>query len=403
LLRELVAYDDESKPLSFAAILPACHGMQPLTNKLDEAPQSRTSSGYEALYIFGKPHDGQQPKAGLIDLNGTLYGTTYGGGKSGGGTVFNISTSGTERVLYSFDTFAKLNDGDHPSASLTAVNGVLYGTTEYGGGIANDGTVFKVSIAGKERVLHRFLGYYDRDGANPVASLIYVKGKLYGTTYSGGANQLYGTAFRISTSGKEKVLHSFSPYADGAYPAASLVDVKGTLYGTTENGGVTFSEGGGSVFSISTTGTERVLYGFNYEGSNGNLPAAGLTNIGGLLYGTTAESGAYEGGTIFSITGRGDLSSVHYFGSGSDGNRPVAPLLNVDGILYGTTASGGTFGKGTVFSTSVGGNEAVFHSFSYGSDGATPLAGLIDVDGTLYGTTSAGGTYGDGTVFALTL
>ena len=114
------------------------------------------------------------------------------------------------------------------------MKGLLYGTTEYGGvpmGL-HDGTVFRVSTNGAEKVLHRFHGWYSQyryDGANPVASLVYVKGKLYGTTYSGGANQYYGTVFRISTSGREKVLHSFAPYPDGAAPDARLVEREGYL------------------------------------------------------------------------------------------------------------------------------------------------------------------------------
>ncbi|MFY9719877.1 MAG: choice-of-anchor tandem repeat GloVer-containing protein, partial [Candidatus Cybelea sp.] len=391
-----------------AALLAACGGSQPPVVAPGAAmPQGRASSGYSILHSFGKrSSDGAEPKAALIDVNGTLYGTTYGGGKYGAGTVFGISTSGSENVLYSFNTVTKNDDGANPSAGLLAVNSLLYGTTEYGGSKAQFGTVFRVSTTGREKVLHRFIGYYSRDrydGANPIASLIDVRGRLYGTTYHGGANQSNGTVFKMSTSGREKVLHSFSVYGDGGYPAANLLNVKGTLYGTTEDGGTLSGEGGGTVFSITTTGTEKVLYGFVYEGSDGNFPATALSSVHGLLYGTTAESGDDDGGTAFGITTSGNLTNLHYFGSSGDGNRPVAPLLNVNGTLYGTTAQGGLYGKGTVFKMSLSGTEKVLHSFGYGSDGATPLAGLTDVNGTLYGTTSAGGTYVDGTVFALKL
>ena len=85
--------------------------------------QSRASSGYgyNVLYSFGKPHDGQEPKAALTEVNGVLYGTTYGGGK-GDGTVFSISTTGTEKVLY---RFRGNKDGANPSASLVDVKGLL--------------------------------------------------------------------------------------------------------------------------------------------------------------------------------------------------------------------------------------------------------------------------------------
>ena len=154
------------------AFLAGCGGSQPPIGATAGMPLGRASSsyGYNTLYSFGKTHDGQQPKAGLIDLNGTLYGTTYGGGKYGAGTVFSTSTSGSEKVLYSFNTYSKDNDGANPSASLIAVKGLLYGTTEYGGREAYYGTVFRISTAGKEKVLHRFLGRYSQygyDGANP--------------------------------------------------------------------------------------------------------------------------------------------------------------------------------------------------------------------------------------------
>jgi uncharacterized repeat protein (TIGR03803 family) len=395
--------------IGIVAMLAGCGGSQPPITTPGAIPQSRASSGYNALYSFGKrASDGQQPKAGLIDLNGTLYGTTYDGGKSGGGAVFSINTHGAEKVVYSFDTFGKPNDGLHPSAGLVAARGVLYGTTEYGGGEANLGTVFKVSTAGQEMVLHSFLGYYYHeqyhyDGANPVASLIAVRRKLYGTTSGGGTGQFYGTVFRITTSGNEKVLYSFGYYGNGAAPVASLLDVNGTLYGTTQVGGGYTIYSGGTVFGISAAGAEQKLYTFGYNGPNGSTPSAALINVGGTLYGTAEGGGSYSGGAVFSITTSGDLETIYSFGNGSDGRYPFAPLLNVGGTLYGTTSAGGVYGKGTVFSVTLSGSEKVLHSFGYGSDGATPLAGLTDVNGTLYGTTSAGGTYGDGTVFALRL
>ncbi len=402
--------------LLFAAIIPlapaiisGCSGTQPLVNPSGAALQNRVTAGYTSLYSFGnRASDGQQPKAGLIDVNGTLYGTTYGGGADGDGTVFSISATGTEKVLY---TFQGAKDGANPSASLTNAKGVMYGTTEHGGGV-NAGTVFRIGRGDKEKVLHTFGPV--PDGLFPVASLIDVQGILYGTTVGGGDDSVCfdscGTVYSISKGGKEKVLHSFEAYFDGVSPASNLLDVKGTLYGTTQNGIGTGGEGTGlgTVFTISTIGMESVLYSFPYGASDGADPAAGLIDVNGTLYGTTAGGGTYGNGTYgtaFSIATSGSLTSLHSFGdlTGPDGSRPVAPLLNVKGKLYGTTPSGGALGKGTIFSMSfTGADEKVLHSFGNGSDGSTPLAGLVKVKETLYGTTSAGGTYGEGTVFSLT-
>jgi uncharacterized repeat protein (TIGR03803 family) len=212
------------------------------------------------LHSFGGGADGKTPVAGLIDVKGHLYGTTRYGGAYGHGTVFSITPGGTEKVLHSF---AGGSDGAEPLASLIEVKGTLYGTTESGGanscdGLGNCGTVFSITPSGTEKVLHSFAG--GSDGAFPVASLMNVKGRLYGTTAYGGTNQHHcgsscysagGTIFSITPSGTEKVLHSFAKGTDGSYPSASLTDLGGTLYGTTELGGGSACQAGcGTVFAL---------------------------------------------------------------------------------------------------------------------------------------------------------
>jgi uncharacterized repeat protein (TIGR03803 family) len=87
------------------------------------------------LHNFGSGTDGEVPWTGLTDVNGTLYGTTAYGGEYGDGTVFAITTAGSERVLRNFRTC------HNPGAPLIDVNGVLYGTT-YGGGNDHLGGAF---------------------------------------------------------------------------------------------------------------------------------------------------------------------------------------------------------------------------------------------------------------------
>ncbi|MGB8907629.1 MAG: choice-of-anchor tandem repeat GloVer-containing protein, partial [Candidatus Cybelea sp.] len=148
------------------------------------------------------------------------------------------------------------------------------------------GTVFAVTRSGKTIVLHRF-GGGPGDGANPYAGLIDVGGTLYGTTTSGGAYD-DGTVFEIAASGAETVLHSFNASGvfgsirDGLNPRAGLVNVNGTLYGDTLRGGATDN---GSIFSITPSGTEALIYSFGPPA--GAAPAADLLNVNGTLYGTT--------------------------------------------------------------------------------------------------------------------
>jgi uncharacterized repeat protein (TIGR03803 family) len=327
--------------------------------------QPLTGVGYKSLYSFKGGRNGANPAAGLINVRRKLYGTTtYGGsgscrysGYSGCGTVFAMSTSGTQTVLHSFAGYPP--DGEGPWSGLVNVSGTLYGTTEEGGAfkgasecIYGCGTVFKITTSGKETVLYSFKP--GTGGTYPYAGLINVNGTLYGTTYSGGNACPYygcGTVFKITTSGKETVLHSFGSSADdGAYPYAGLINVNGTLYGTTYSGG----NGDGTVFSITLSGKEHVLYSFKYDPpGDGEFPYAGLLTVNGTLYGTTYKGGTNSIGTVFSITPSGTETVLHSFDGKRDGSYPFAGLLNAKGTLYGTTREGGADGYGTVFSLSL--------------------------------------------------
>jgi uncharacterized repeat protein (TIGR03803 family) len=354
----------------------------------------------------------------LINVNGTLYGTTYAGGSANRGTVYSISTDGAENVLYSFAGGSA--DGSSPTARLTNVDGTFYGTT-YDGGPSNAGTVYSIGASGAENVLYSFTG--KPDGGNPDSDLIDANGTLYGTTSYGGSAG-YGTVYTITTSGAEKVLYSFAGGTDGARPAAGLTDVRGTFYGTTSSGGGLKCPGGcGTVYSITSAGAEKVLYRFG-AGAGGRNPEANLLNINGTLYGTTAYGGDFCSdnhvgcGTVFRISLTGNKKTIHLFtggGADGDGKVPKSGLIDVRGTLYGTTFGGGDGACGypdcgTLYSVTPAGSETVLHTFTRGSkDGAWPVASLIDVNGTLYGTAETGGQpyqnchHGCGAVFTWSL
>lgn len=195
-------------------------------------------SGRErALHSFTGNPDGRQPDADLTMLNGTLYGTTAYGGTHDFGTVFSVNmNTGATNVLYSFKNSP---DGLDPEAGLVAVNGTLYGTTA-SGGTHGSGTVFSVKTSGLERVLYNFAN--TPDGASPRADLIAVGGALYGTTESGGAPPSGGTLYSVQiATGTEQVLHSFGKGTDGASPVAPVTAVGEKLYGVTSFGGPYFS------------------------------------------------------------------------------------------------------------------------------------------------------------------
>ncbi|HEX3671099.1 MAG TPA: choice-of-anchor tandem repeat GloVer-containing protein, partial [Candidatus Cybelea sp.] len=352
-----------------------------------------SSGGYQILHSFGGTGDGFGPRAGLAVLGGVLYGTTFYGGTHGyrGGAAFSITTGGTESVLYDFGLGS---DASRPWAGLTSLNGVLYGTT-YGGGTHGyaAGTIFSLTTAGAETVLHNFGS--SGDGVNPIGGqLVALNGVLYGTTANGGANGL-GIVFSITTSGTESVLHTFGGTGDGAHPFGGLVAVNGVLYGTTAAGG---TNGDGTIFSITTGGSEAVLHNFGSSGDGVNPETLSVLN--GALYGTTGQGGAYGKGTVFSTTTSGNESVLYSFGgSGGDGITP-GEIRPFGGLFYGTTNTGGAFNDGTVFSITTSGTETVLHSFGGSGDGVNPV-GVKPFGGTLYGTTVIGGAHNAGVVFEL--
>ena len=355
----------------------------------------------QVVYSFqNNGADGNNPYANLIAINGTLYGTTVYGGAYGAGTVFSITRGGTEKVIYSFQN----NDADgiNPWASLIHVNGTFYGTTLEGGSHGS-GAVFSITKDGTEKVIHSFQGG-GADGAYPAASLLDVNGTMYGTTVNGGSgscNSGCGTVFSITPDGTESVLYSFqkNDVGDGNNPWAGLIYVNGTFYGTTMFGG---AYGNGTVFSITSGGSEIVLHSFDPLNGDALNPNAGLISVGGKLYGTAADGGRHGPGAVYSITPGGNESVIYSFKGGVDGINPSASLIDIKGTLFGTTAAGGPYDIGTVFSVTKAGKKTLLYSFQgNGTDGATPKAGLIDVKGTLYGTTSNGGTNGAGAVFSI--
>lgn len=358
------------------------------------------------LYSFGHGVDGNEPlNSGVIrDAAGNLYGTTIAGGTFSGGTVFKVDPSGKETILHNF--FGG-RDGEKPYAGLVRdAAGRLYGTT-INGGIQNStctsgcGVVFEIDLNGREKILHRFTG--TPDGAIPDAALILdAAGNLYGTTEMGGSAGL-GTVFKVTASGAETVLYSFGGTPDGAYPQAGLVrDSSGNLYGTTSSSGAV---GFGTVFKLSAAGDETILHNFS-GGSDGATPLAGLLRTpNGNLYGTTFQGGAIYGvGTIFKVDANGTEIVLHAFG-GSDGQYPESPLTHdSQGNLYGATLQGGPADNlgGVVFKISLQGAFEALYDFLGQPDGGGPNGPLLlDSAGNIYGTTASGGTTGNGTVFKL--
>lgn len=396
--------------------------LAPLSQRSYLSALPPAANGYRSLYSFaqyGKPDDGNAPAAHLLALGSTLYGTTqYGGATTsdcsvGCGTIFATSKSGNERVLYRFKGGA---DGSAPTAALIRLNGSFFGTTSHGGSGACSGgcgTIFKTDATGKiEGAIHSFAGA--KDGAMPLAKLIAVRGVLYGTTAYGGIHggmcfSGCGTVFKVTTSGREQVIYRFKGGADGAVPLAGLTALGTALYGTTQFGGTRTplcSIGCGTVFRVDAAGKESVIYRFRFspQRRDAAYPAADLVVLKGLLYGTTLSGGSAESGTVFTVNqSNGAERILHSFGTGgkTDGGHPVAQLTILRGTFFGTTRDGGSASRGTIFKMTPAGEETLLYNFQGKPDGATPVAGLTLLSGAFYGTTQVGGSAGEGTIFTV--
>jgi len=379
---------------------------------------SSAQATFTSLFDFNGT-DGQNPQYVYLvqGTDGQLYGSAQtGGGNTGAGTLYKITTSGTFTQLYTFCSQTNCADGAFPYGGLVlAPNGNFYGTTSEWGldtegacdtGIFGCGTIFEITPAGVLTVLHTFSG---SDGFEPYANLtLGSDGNLYGTTLYGGNLSVgscsglgCGTVFKITPQGKFTSLYSFSNGTDGASPVGRLFQgSNGNFYGTTI--------GPGTVFEITPAGKLTTLYSFT-GGSDGGSPYGGvIQTANGTIYGTTVYGGANSYGTVYKLVGK-KLTTLYNFCSlpnCADGNYAFGGLIQAtDGNFYGTTGMGGP-SNGTVFEITPGGKLTTLYTFCSQTgcpDGSGPYGDLLQAtDGNFYGTTVQGGESGTlGTIFSV--
>ena len=297
------------------------------------------------LYSFSGGEDGHYAYGGLVqDKTGNLFGVTIFGGAYGEGNVFRLDSAGNVKVLHAF---AGRPDGSTPESGLTLDNaGNLYGTTPYGG--YGPGTVYKLAPDGTESILHNFADGA-HDGAYPYGGVTMdARGNMYGTTNDGGWDGMQqgpGIVYKLSAHGKFRVLFHFDAGNNGGYPAAApALDASGNLYGTTIAGGA-FGEG--ILYKLAPDGRFTVLHSF--AGGNDGEYGIGrpVIDVNGTLYGVTQEGGgACDCGTVFSLTPDGTYSVLHRFAGSEPGDG-----LTIDrrGNLFGTAYEGGKNNAGVIF------------------------------------------------------
>jgi uncharacterized repeat protein (TIGR03803 family) len=209
--------------------------------------QGDPTGKFTVLYNFQGKSDGKEPRGPLVrDADGNLYGVAVEDLQEQG-TIFKLATNGTLTVLH---TFTGGKNGGKPQPGLLLDNaGNLFGSTSTGGD-SDDGTVYEITKGGKFKRLYSFKG--KSDGNSPNGGLIQdPDGNIYGTTQQAPRGVFNGSVFKLSKAGKLTVLHTFKGGRDGAVPLAGLIrDNAGNLYGTTVKNFLIRHVQGGSIFKI---------------------------------------------------------------------------------------------------------------------------------------------------------
>ena len=368
---------------------------------------------FSNLYSFTGLDDGANPQSILKGRDGNFYGTSSRGGNSelSLGGIFKATTNGALSILYPFP------GGGMSLNNLSIVqgsDGSFYGTefVSYGFPLfAGQGSVFSLTPGGQFANLFSF-----DNGTYALAPLVEGSdGNFYGTTAGGQFSfpqptvtnifsppDLPPAIFSITTNGSYTSLYAFTNGIDGSGPSAALVQGRdGNLYGSLPSGG---DNGYGAIFQVTTNGALAILYSFT-NGDDGAGPVAALAlGNDGDFYGSTANGGSNNDGTIFKITTNGILTSLYSFTNGVDGaNLQSALVPGSDGNFYGYTPGGGTDGSGAVFQITPSGAFHSMYSFAGGNDGANVNSLAQGNDGNFYGTTANGGAGASGTLFRLSL
>lgn len=295
-------------------------------------------SGEAAIvYDFFSNANGSGPVGKLIQAsNGKFYGATIIGGEFGDGVLYEFDPR--SRVYQNKFNFKRATSGIYPSGTMVQTsNGKLYGTT-YFGGANNNGVLFEYDPSSST-----FAKKHDFDvdsGYQPNMDLLLASnGKIYGIGIQGGANG-NSTVFEFDpTNGSYQKKADLTSYLNGSGGLMKYDDDK--LYGMASPGNI-------FKYSISTGVVEDEIildqaYGSNL---NGNLVKA----HNGKLYGLATAGGIYDNGTLFEFDPVTKTVSKKVDFDTDKGTYTYGDLvLSKNGKLYGTAIASGTYGNGTFF------------------------------------------------------
>jgi uncharacterized repeat protein (TIGR03803 family) len=255
-------------------------------------------------------NNGSSPIGDLVQgFDGKFYGVTlYGPSRTGVGTVYDVSSSGTLSLLNKFQSYYGQNWLGYQGGLTLAASGNFYSSAPQGGTYGG-GAIYEATPQGKVSALYNFCTHANSqgdcaDGGIPMAGVIQaVNGNLYGTTYSGGAGTSnFGTIFELTLGGKLTTLYTFCTQngcPDGQNPVGLLQAQDRNFYGITKTSGANGPYG--TLFKMNGTGTLTTLYSFcsvksvvgsDTECLDGYNPGTVVQGGNGNLYGSTLYGGA---------------------------------------------------------------------------------------------------------------
>jgi uncharacterized repeat protein (TIGR03803 family) len=328
------------------------------------------------IFSFGGQNGSIPVSVPVQGRDGNLYGVTAQGGQYGQGTVYSITPAGQQTVLHNFNT----TDGSWPAGLILATDGNFYGSTYYGGNLGF-GVLFKMSPAGTLTILHEFSG---KDMGNPGPPIEASNGYFYGST--GNINGGNGHLYRLAPSG---TVATFFNVGLGSLMQGSDGDLYDAVQGTS-------AILCGEIFKLSLSGS--ILSKYNLvSGCSPNAPLVEAEN--GHYYGTTFIGGTNSMGTVFEL---GGPVLYNFAGGTSDGESPNGMVQATDGVFYGLTSYGGAYQMGTFFKITTAGQYTHLYDLSASESAIWGMPGVMQhTNGMLYGVTGYGGSQQNGTVFSM--
>jgi uncharacterized repeat protein (TIGR03803 family) len=327
-----------------------------------------TTGTLTTVHSFSALTGGSPQNPVILASDGDFYGTT-----SFPPTVFRITDEGD------LTTLVTMAADQRPLGIIEGSDGLFYGTSA--GAVFNGtGTAFHVDPQGNFGFLYIFSFQ-----VRPTSKLVEAAdGKLYGAQ---GSNDLpplgYGSIYRLSKDGTYEGVHGFTG-VDGAYPGGPLFEASdGKIYGTTFNGG---AAGHGNVFRVATDGQFELVHQFGLTEATALVDPL-LAASDGNLYGIAGGGGQHFQGSMFRLELPDGFSLLYSFDrSAGDACAPESPLVEGDsGYLYGVSTCGVLPARGNFVRFDPAGNEEILQEFENYGDG--PVALMRASDGNFYGVT----------------